>query len=223
MDVYRESSGIRSNRLKKAIERNRRKQLQRRGGLSDKWEPSGHSEGLRSMGPYQSALRREDRSVLNQNLSSKPVTSGPLKRSSLAYKLQRTEANPETMSSKSTAVKSAQLFHNSVKGQRPWYQKILVYGGWIFCFVLLGRLIFAQRGVVDYYSQEKLIQRKIYQNELIAKENGELSTEVKRLNEDPTYQRKLVRKHLGVIAKDEYLILFAREKYSPQTSTSSPP
>ena len=215
MDIYRESSGIRSNRLKKAIERNRRKQLQKQGSFSSQWEPSGHPEGLRSMPASPSALSRGERSVPNQNLSRKPFTSTQPGKGPLAYKLRRTEGNPRTLPPRRE--KRAPLFSDPTQEPRvrTWYQKILVYAGWIFCFVLLGRLIIAERGVIDYYSQEKLIERKIYQNELIAKENRELSTEIKRLNEDPVYQRKLVRKHLGVIAKDEYLILFAREKYSP--------
>ena len=100
-------------------------------------------------------------------------------------------------------------------GKMAWYQKLLVYGGWVFCCILLGRLIFADRGVVDYYARQGVIQQKIYQNHLVVKENSELQGEIKLLTQNPAYRKKLVRKHLGVIAQEEYLILFARDKAFP--------
>ena len=183
MDFYRQSPAIGSGQLKKAIERNRRKQLQRQTSM-------GQGSSLGGAGPrggFARPLGPRPRPV-----PIRPSSAAPIRASSAPW------ASSQTPMGYPTTTK--------------WYHKILVIGGWIFCCILLGRLVFADRGVIDYYSQQRLISRKLHQNQLIATENRGLQIEIKRLKGDAVYQRKLVRKHLGVIAKDEYLILFAREK-----------
>ena len=39
-----------------------------------------------------------------------------------------------------------------------------------------------------------------------------MNDEIKKIGSNSTYQKKLVRDNLGFIARDEYLILFPREK-----------
>lgn len=90
--------------------------------------------------------------------------------------------------------------------------KFIAYGGWLFCGVLLFRLVFADRGVVDYYQKQEMINNKVYRMESLKAENSDLEKEITRINDDSSYQKKLVRKHLGVIASDEYLVLFARDR-----------
>ncbi|MCY4643978.1 MAG: septum formation initiator family protein [Bacteriovoracales bacterium] len=190
MDFYRKDSQIASDRLRKAIERNRRKQLQKKELFRDQ-----------SQGP-RASVRLRPASGVRRTLT-KTGPSLPFRKPRLGGGLDRTMPPPP-----SPPLSRSQTFGGK------WYQKILFYTGWAFCFVLLGRLIFADRGVIDYYSKEALIKRKVHQNDLIQRENQKLLKEIELMDKDAAYQKKMVRKHLEVIAKDEYLILFAREKSS---------
>lgn len=80
---------------------------------------------------------------------------------------------------------------------------------WFAIFALGLRLVFMERGVIDYHKNEDLINEKIHEIELLKKENQALVHEIHEIKVNPVYQKKLAREHLGVIAKDEYLILFA--------------
>lgn len=82
---------------------------------------------------------------------------------------------------------------------------------WMLIFALGARLIFMERGVIDYYSTQNHIQEKIHQISLLKEENQALVHEIHEIKVNPAYQKKLAREHLGVIAKDEYLILFASD------------
>uniref|UniRef100_UPI003569388A FtsB family cell division protein n=1 Tax=Halobacteriovorax sp. TaxID=2020862 RepID=UPI003569388A len=88
----------------------------------------------------------------------------------------------------------------------------LVKFGWAFCTFLLFRLVFSGGGVMDYYSSLNLLEDKQYEQQRIIKENKQLALEIKKIGKNSMYQKKLVRDNLGFIAKDEYLILFPREK-----------
>lgn len=83
--------------------------------------------------------------------------------------------------------------------------------GWIFCFLLVLRLIFMESGVIDYHSMHKTLESKQNNLKLLRLENAELIQEINKIKTSPSYQKKLARDHLGVIAKDEYLVLFSRE------------
>lgn len=83
--------------------------------------------------------------------------------------------------------------------------------GWIFAGLLVFRLILMEGGVVDYYSMENTLQNKEHSLELLRKENASIIQEVHKIKTSTAYQKKLAREHLGVIAKDEYLILFAQD------------
>ncbi len=94
-----------------------------------------------------------------------------------------------------------------VKGR----QNVLAKLGWAAIGLLVLRLICMDRGVWDYFSTEADIRGK--QNELktILTENREIQAEVGRIQLDRNYQKQLAKEHLGVIAADEFLILFAGE------------
>lgn len=89
---------------------------------------------------------------------------------------------------------------------------ILIKLAWGFACILFLRLIFVDRGVIDYFSKENLIKAKQIQLQYLEKDNVELNEEIKKIKSDVTYQKKLARDHLGVIDDDEYLVLFAKER-----------
>lgn len=86
--------------------------------------------------------------------------------------------------------------------------------GWMICFGLFLRLIFMDNGVIDYYRMEDHLNEKLHSLDLLKQENVDLITEIHRIKTEPAFQKKLAREHLGVIAADEYLILFAQESSS---------
>ena len=88
----------------------------------------------------------------------------------------------------------------------------LVKFGWALCTFLLFRLVFSGGGVMDYYSSLNLLEDKQYEQDRIIQENKDLALEIKKIGKNSMYQKKLVRDNLGFIAKDEYLILFPRDK-----------
>ena len=79
--------------------------------------------------------------------------------------------------------------------------------GWCICALLVTRLIFMESGVIDYQSMHNTIEQKQKGLELIRVENAELIKEIHKIKTSPSYQKKLARDHLGVIAKGEYLSL----------------
>lgn len=82
---------------------------------------------------------------------------------------------------------------------------------WSIVGLLVLRLICMDRGVWDFFATEGAIRER--QNELksIQDENKNLKTEISQIQVDKNYQRRLAKDHLGVIAADEFLILFAGE------------
>lgn len=91
---------------------------------------------------------------------------------------------------------------------------------WAVVGILVLRLIFMDRGVWDYFATEGIIKEKKEELALIQSENKNLVSEISKIQTDRNYQKFLAKEHLGVIAADEFLILFANE--SEEMPTSAP-
>jgi cell division protein FtsB len=83
--------------------------------------------------------------------------------------------------------------------------------GWAVCGVLVLRMFFMESGVIDYYSMNQTLEAQENELQLLRQNNAELVGEIHKIKTSRSYQKKLARDHLGVIAKDEYLVLFSRE------------
>jgi cell division protein FtsB len=83
--------------------------------------------------------------------------------------------------------------------------------GWMFNLFLLTRLFFSDNGVIDYYQMAKILNDQ--QNDILKLEveNLAINKEISTIKTDRSYQKKLVRDHLGFIEQDEYLVIFAKE------------
>lgn len=82
---------------------------------------------------------------------------------------------------------------------------------WIFCFSMVLRLIFMDQGVIDFVKMEnRLSSREAILKEIL-NENKDIMNEIDLIKNNPSYQKKLVRDHLGAISSDEYLILFPND------------
>ncbi len=110
---------------------------------------------------------------------------------------------------------------SSVKKKDKLKQNLLSKIGWSVIGLLVLRLIFMDRGVWDYFSQESGIKEKRQELSKIQKENKDLKSEITRIQVDKNFQRQLAKEHLGVIAVDEFLILFAGESDEPSTENTT--
>ena len=97
-------------------------------------------------------------------------------------------------------------------------KNILPKIGWAVIGILVLRLICMDRGVWDYFATEGGIREKQTELSNIQNENKELKSEITRIGLDRNYQRQLAKEHLGVIAADEFLILFAGESQEPEAN-----
>lgn len=108
----------------------------------------------------------------------------------------------------------------STKKNTKTKKNLLPKIAWSVVGLLVLRLICMDRGVWDYFATEGDIREKQSELKSIRDENKSLKTEITRIQTDKNYQRLLAKDHLGVIAADEFLILFAGES---SDSTSDEP
>lgn len=207
------SSAIGSDRLRKAIERNRAKQAKRSGQAARAASvPSSDDWSLPGSGPTRasSASRGTRRSVASAD--NVEFTTALRKSSRAPAPVNYSEAKTPTVVSRRTTRKVTA----TTKTTRPKTKSKLlkntneyvVKGIWVFCALLLLRLIFSDGGVRDYYAKKDVLQGRFDELARIQTENENLVKEIDLLKKDPRYQKKVVRDHLGYISRDEYLILF---------------
>jgi cell division protein FtsB len=91
---------------------------------------------------------------------------------------------------------------------------------WMVALFAFLRLLMMENGVIDYYQTEDSIANDHHKFELVQKENASLVSEIHKIQTSPRYQKKLARRHLGVIAKGEYLILFSQDSAQDSSLTS---
>jgi len=100
---------------------------------------------------------------------------------------------------------------NTKKKAKPT-KNLIAKIAWAIVGILCLRLVFMDRGVWDYFSTESVIQDKKDELQVLNAENTSLRKEIGLIKGDTGFQRNLAKEHLGVIAADEFLILFAGEK-----------
>lgn len=112
----------------------------------------------------------------------------------------------------------ARRTQTNTKKKTKLKKNLLVKAGWSVIGLLVLRLIFMDRGVWDYFATENAIKNKKQELSEIHKENASLKTEIAKIQVDKNFQRQLAKEHLGVIAADEFLILFAGENAESSTA-----
>ena len=264
-DDSEEEESIASERLRKAIERNRRKQEAREehrsiSSFSPKREfsmksplprsPFDREESRRpsrlspssqvsspsrlspqSQVPSQSRLspqsRLRSRSRINSqsqmpssSRSASPIGNRMVRNTSGDLKGRLSSSSVNSFRNQG-AYLDRSLMNHKVKEPSPFYLKLqdyLIKGIWIFCGLLSLRLVFSDGGVFEYYDRKKILELKNQEKAKIYKANKDLNKEIKKIKDNSYYQKKLIREHLGFISKDEYLVLFAKEKASKSIS-----
>lgn len=109
---------------------------------------------------------------------------------------------------------------SSPKKSAKLKKNLLAKIGWSVIGLLVLRLICMDRGVWDYFSTESVIKDKQEELAKIQTENKDIKSEITRIQVDKNFQRQLAKEHLGVIAADEFLILFAGENSEGTTTIS---
>jgi len=202
------SENLASERLRRAIERNRAKQMKRAPSSQDSesTQPNffeGHH--ARPSGPTRRGFARADNVEFTTDIS----VSNPKPLVPINYVSAKRKVSAKKKRTSSSGIGPA----NWLKKGTP--QEYLVRAAWVFALVLLGRLFFSAGGVVDYYQKNDVLSTRHHEYSLISQENMSLAKELESIRTDQNYQRKLVRDHLGFIARDEFLILFQSELGNP--------
>lgn len=112
----------------------------------------------------------------------------------------------------------ARKTQTSAKKKAKLKKNLLAKVGWSVIGLLVLRLVFMDRGVWDYFATENAIKDKQQELSEIHKENISLKSEIAKIQVDKNFQRQLAKEHLGVIAADEFLILFAGENMDTTTT-----
>lgn len=177
---YQEHS-IGSDRLRKAIERNKAKQVKR---------------SSRSAIPV-SPTRATRRTVARPDT----VEFGPINRPSTTRAVAKVDYRRSVVATENKKIISSSGFFTK-------WQNLFTKIGWGFSGVLLVHLVFSNGGVIDYYSRVSQLEQRMREFDQIILQNKEILAEIKKIKTNNTYQKKLVRDNLGLIATDEYLVVF---------------
>jgi cell division protein FtsB len=188
-----DTSTITNERLRKAIEKNRARQAAKAAPVEEAQPQKPRAEErVHVRAPKSEALVTRRSAARPDEAEFIPAKRAPRKvASQISY-------------STSSRKKSKPI--------DPTLVGYFVKGCWIFCMVMILRLIFANGGVTDFYSQRSLYSERLRELDQIKKENMQLVREIERMQSDFAFQKKLVRDNLGFIAADEFLVLFPKEK-----------
>ena len=199
-----------SERLKRAIERNRIKRLKRNVPSKDSrsYPHSPRSVGThtRAQSGFQRTLARHHR--MPENLAP---SLARVSRADDSTRMAARRAIPLDREAREGRPLSQQQRGNSDKKKRRLVNFILMLVWPLHGFLLL-RLAFSQGGVVDYYDKQDFLRGRYYHLESVEHENKLLEKEIDLIKHNGNFQKELIRKHLGFIAEDEYLVLFAKGK-----------
>ena len=185
-----DSDSVGSERLRRALERNRAKRARQEGS---------RSERMQSRLDKRPSVGRRPLSRGGRIMAQAP--SSPLRRqeSSVENVVVETSAAPAKIRSPKMSRFLSGLW------------EYLLRLTWLFCGVLILRLIFTNGGVVDFYAKRDHLKLKEREFLSIKVENQEIVAEIDKIKNSPEYQKQLIRSHMEFIAPDEFLILFAKE------------
>lgn len=200
------------DRLKKAIERNRIKQAKRNSQNSKLGTRtlSGTNSSHETSSTFRNKIREAPLSSQGRNLP-KPLKTNTPRGTRLSVGNSNNTKMTLPRSLASTRAPSMINYRGQRESTKNKIYKYAYYALWLFCLFLLLRLFFAERGVVEYYSQQSRLMEKIHLQKSILEENKALSEEMKRIKYNNAYQKRIVRNRLGLIAKNEFLILFSED------------
>jgi cell division protein FtsB len=90
-------------------------------------------------------------------------------------------------------------------------RKIIVAGAVIALFNLMLLIVFGDNGLVELSRLRDKEQQMVRQNEILAGENVNLYRTIRRLKTDPVYIESVARNELGMVGKDDIIIIEPRK------------
>lgn len=84
--------------------------------------------------------------------------------------------------------------------------KIFLFLAILGLFALSGHIMLGDKGLAELKVLKQEHQRMIEDNELIARKNLSLYSEIDRLQTDVDYIESVARKQLGFIGRDEFIL-----------------
>lgn len=214
-----------SDRLRRAIERNRAKQAKRLGrGTTSTSRPPIQRENRPSsfggrIGPRRSRSsgelelsQREHQGHQEHHSIGRPLPPMPQRGLSRGGGLRRGGFGPSAATNASTVTPREAMGERSFSSPRKMskWGDYALKAAWIFCGLLILRLVFTSGGVIDFYSKRNQYVMKQKELGLVKRDSHRVAADIVKLKHDATYQKKLIRKHLGFISSDEYVILFEK-------------
>gem|GEM_PF-6679363 len=228
------NSSIASDRLQKAIERNRRKQMKKEN------EPPQNNQSYFSRSNFGSNQNaggwkppssdyssqfhdQRQQSTFGQQNVRETVRESVAKPNDFTFvdpynKTESKAVKEGTLVPVAKAAKSLTTRYRSSEKRsasisiRP--KKITLKDKFIFwtkmliAIVVILRLFFSEGGVMDYLDRSERLQKLQTHLRELDSENRNLKKEIARIESDPILQKQLVRDGLGFIGPDEYMILF---------------
>lgn len=86
-------------------------------------------------------------------------------------------------------------------------QKYMVAGAAVFLFSLVLLIVFGDNGLMELSRLRAQEQAMADQNESLARENVNLYRTIGRLKNDPVYIESVARNELGMVGKDDVIII----------------
>jgi hypothetical protein len=191
-------SNLASERLRKAIERNRAKQM----GRAEKTQTIFTRPKPTSVHTTPPPPPRSESIIASENL--------PTRRTVATTNTEVEFVRP----GRAPVRRPAEIGYTFTPTKKLNRKQSIIMAriGWGFCVFLLLRLVFSDRGVIDYYDLKEIATDKFNEKIMLIKENESLIKDIRLIQDDAGYQRRLVRDHLGYVANDEYVVLFPSEK-----------
>ena len=91
-------------------------------------------------------------------------------------------------------------------------RKIIVAGAVIALFNLLLLIVFGDNGLMEMHRLREKEQTMVQQNEKLASENVSLYRTIGRLKNDPAFIESVARNELGMIGKDDVIVILPGSK-----------
>lgn len=168
-------------------------------------------------GPSASAATRRPVTDSDSIEMSSPIRKKTTAPAAPSY-TEQTEAKALTKPKAKVSAKRKVKSKSKKKGEvTSWGVKLC----WGFCLFLLGRLVFSQGGVIEFFDKKSTLEQAYHESKLLTEENTNLMKEIELIRTNHKYKKKLVRDHLGYIARDEYLILFPENSETSVRGLSS--
>ncbi len=209
--LEQEEKTLTNEKLRRAIERNRQKQLKRRP-KSPLFKEDLVLRQLRHTSERPKVQTHQQTPPSPPSFHTKGLPSSNLR-------LRIREGPPPPLIQRAVPLgRQAEMNTSEFKKTLKTTQRkrklksIFLKAVWLFHGYLLIRLAVSKGGALEYYDKLAFLQSRHRHLEKIQEDNKLLIEEMNLIKNNKRYQKKLVRDNLGFIADNEYLVLFAQEK-----------